>query len=49
MKLCNAQLTEAPEAFLSLTGATRPPLLRDAQLTEQNPTYAWLRRATRQH
>ncbi|MCI75784.1 hypothetical protein A2U01_0097053 [Trifolium medium] len=35
MKLRNAQLTEVPDAFFSLTGATRHPLLRDAQLAEQ--------------
>ncbi|MCI40996.1 hypothetical protein A2U01_0062229 [Trifolium medium] len=38
MKLRNAQKAEAPDAFFSLTGATRHPLLRDAQVTEQLPT-----------
>ncbi|MCI68253.1 hypothetical protein A2U01_0089513, partial [Trifolium medium] len=33
MKLCNAQLAEAPDAFFSLIGATRHPLPRNAQLT----------------
>ncbi|MCI91375.1 hypothetical protein A2U01_0112669, partial [Trifolium medium] len=48
MKLCNAQLTEVPDAFFSLTGAMRHPLLRDAQLAEQFPNLPQLRRTTRQ-
>ncbi|MCI54353.1 hypothetical protein A2U01_0075603, partial [Trifolium medium] len=36
MKLRNTQLTEVPDAFFPLTGATCHPLLRDAQMAENS-------------
>ncbi|MCI72801.1 hypothetical protein A2U01_0094065 [Trifolium medium] len=39
MKLRNAQMADASDAFFSLTGAMRHPLLRIAQLTEQFQTF----------